>query len=442
MTSHILTGAHDISVGRVTNVQGDYNHYVNVREGNQWDNPLGALLDASALNAMHDAPWQDDTGMLTTNPPSPRHAITEELNSWADRDNQCNGPLCLWLTGPPGSGTTIARILAKYFQRKSVRRKCQLAAAFFFHRDDKTRNSIARFVPTIAYQLTIWNEEVKERILDVVKSYPTILRAGLDLQWQRLILEPLKGIDAGKLLPAVIIIDALCQCGALQDQTQLLRLMGSCGPNSPLAFLVTSSFEPHAAHGLHRLDIDFKQIALEELDAVRQELSDLFDRVLGAASNPSRRERGALASGNVIKDAVNEVSWNYICAVETVSDAMLGDNERLRLDNQQLGQKVKQLELESKQLREKVGQVGLENQGLRERNMQLEHVAIGTRKRDRIKQKFNEKTELARELLCSGRHEWKTMTMKNFEHASRGRLSQAGHSAKNRGKGKYHFLEL
>ncbi|KAF8642450.1 hypothetical protein AX16_009486 [Volvariella volvacea WC 439] len=151
----------------------------------------------------------------------------------------------LWLKGIAGTGKSmLSKKLANTFHDAGADSGGQLAASFFFLTEGPTRNHPGRFVVTIAYRLAVSFPDVGERIGAAIARDRTLLTAGISHQWVALVVKPVK--DAlGSTLPAVIIIDGLDQCGSAEDQRQILSLISSCGPDFPIAFLITSRPEPH-----------------------------------------------------------------------------------------------------------------------------------------------------------------------------------------------------
>ncbi|KJA17404.1 hypothetical protein HYPSUDRAFT_98804, partial [Hypholoma sublateritium FD-334 SS-4] len=89
------------------------------------------------------------------------------------------------------------------------------AASFFFSRRDTTRNSAARLVATLAYQIIIRMPDAKAAIVGAIESNPLIFDQALETQLAELIITPLAALraSASYTMPkAVLIIDAVDEC--------------------------------------------------------------------------------------------------------------------------------------------------------------------------------------------------------------------------------------
>ncbi|KAF8655495.1 hypothetical protein AX16_003025 [Volvariella volvacea WC 439] len=200
------------------------------------DVDLKLLLPLVVVDAMH-------TGKVRADPlrcdPNTRQAIHLDIISWIE--SECLEKGILWILGPAGIGkSAIAMTTAEKLDHRDS--KAKLAASFFFFSSDTQRNDIHYLVPTLAYQLAIWMQEVGREVERVIKRNPKILEATVEAQWKALIVEPVNSVSG--LPPSVIIIDGLDECGSAKEQRRILDLISSCGSNFPLAFLITSRPEP------------------------------------------------------------------------------------------------------------------------------------------------------------------------------------------------------
>ncbi|KAF8644600.1 hypothetical protein AX16_008374 [Volvariella volvacea WC 439] len=172
--------------------------------------------------------------------PETCQAIISDIVSWielAQREKNI-----LWLFGPAGIGkSAIAKSTADRLDEKGSIAK--VAGSFFFWRGDPSRNSLHHFVPTLAYQLTVFDERVGVEIDRVIDNHPLVLSTEIGVQWRKLIVEPVKAVF--NVPPAAIILDGLDECGDEKDQRKVLDLISSCGPDFPFAFLVTGRPETH-----------------------------------------------------------------------------------------------------------------------------------------------------------------------------------------------------
>ena len=178
--------------------------------------------------------------------PGTRKTIIGEIMSWIGDPSGTSS--VLWFNGPAGAGkTAIAQSLCKLCEAAQW-----LAGSFFFSRyASASGRSKAEFLfPTIAFELSLAIPEVGKIIDAVVANDPSIPTKALQIQLQKLILEPLQQISEESKQPIVIIIDGLDECEGEDVQSNVLRLLGSIfqrpsvGGCDRICFIVTSRPEP------------------------------------------------------------------------------------------------------------------------------------------------------------------------------------------------------
>ena len=178
--------------------------------------------------------------------PDTRKTIIGEIMSWIGDSSRMSS--VLWFNGPAGAGkTAIAQSLCKLCEAA----RC-LAGSFFFSRyaPASGRNKAEFLFPTIAFGLSLAIPEVGKIIDAVVANNPSIPTKSLEIQLQKLILEPLQQVSQKSKQPIVIIIDGLDECEGEDVQSNVLRLLGSVfqrpsvGGCDRICFIVTSRPEP------------------------------------------------------------------------------------------------------------------------------------------------------------------------------------------------------
>ena len=173
-----------------------------------------------------------------------RVAILERLQNWLVGNVDPNASI-LWLYGAAGSGKScIARSIAEWCQEQNL-----LLASFFFFRSDSSRNSVKRFIPTLAYNVTQTVSGARSIIDHAVRSDPHIFSKTIDIQMLRLVFEPLTLLASHMSsstsnfpvpqytpeahssprisLPHVFIVDGLDECLDQAEQKAILRLFTS-----------------------------------------------------------------------------------------------------------------------------------------------------------------------------------------------------------------------
>ncbi|KAK7028071.1 hypothetical protein VNI00_015022 [Paramarasmius palmivorus] len=216
----------------------------------QIDDPINSLWNEIAnVGARHDSgarfpPPQCHEGTRTK--------IQESIIDWAKSNNPETKPLC-WLSGPAGAGkSAIAQTIAEKTSKGS------LIASFFFWRGDSQRNNPSKLFLVIAYGLALRYPELRHGIGQAIKHTPSILKASIDIQLQKLIIEPLlhsTTID----LNGLIVIDALDECSTGKEQCHVLYMIASIfyKLQRPLPrILLCSRPEPSIQETLSTLDKD------------------------------------------------------------------------------------------------------------------------------------------------------------------------------------------
>lgn len=181
--------------------------------------------------------------------PETREVILSHIIAWVNE--QVDGKKILWLYGPAGAGkSAIAQTLSERFAL------CQaLAASFFFTRGKDQRGTVNRVVATIAYQLANSVLEMRDDIGRAVSRDPSVLGLSLDIQVQRLIVEPFLSFLSRPTTTThhrryLVIIDGLDECDGDDNQPRLISLIANLffDHNLPLTFIIASRPEPHIAN--------------------------------------------------------------------------------------------------------------------------------------------------------------------------------------------------
>jgi hypothetical protein len=180
-----------------------------------------------------------------------------------------------------------------------------LGATFYFWRTSPERNSPARFIITIAYQLAMSIPELAPHIDSALKRNPMILRKALEVQLMKLIVEPFKALGELDDMPnRLIIIDGLDECinsdqecrverryaeDQEKAQIRILELIHTLQSHRlPLSFLILS--RPEAWIKQHIQSPPFEPI-VEEVDlyALGDHLEDTETYILAELSRIAAR---------------------------------------------------------------------------------------------------------------------------------------------------------
>ncbi|KAH7001068.1 hypothetical protein EDB80DRAFT_810279 [Ilyonectria destructans] len=146
-----------------------------------------------------------------------RASVFDRVMAWV---NDAEGETFFWLHSPAGTGkSTLARsLVAKLLDTK------QLAAGYFFQRQDVVGSGTSLFFPTIASQFmdTIPEYDVFLRKSLKDAKNPKVESKPLEDQFKILIQHPLSEMDGPKIT-RVIIVDALDECNAPDHLYRILR---------------------------------------------------------------------------------------------------------------------------------------------------------------------------------------------------------------------------
>ncbi|KAG7091335.1 hypothetical protein E1B28_010378 [Marasmius oreades] len=242
----------------ISYIRGDKNvthigdKYYQDSSRNRWcslltDSGLATLSSQVAFSALHDSEARYPQPNVL---PGTRGGIIETLSRWCEDPFKRNR--VYWISGAAGVGkSAIAQALSeKYIQTG------QLAASFFFSRNDATRDKLDPFVATIAHQLATSNnlKSLLAPLIDhTIHSSPGSLHKQWETQFTTLIEEPCAQVDPRQWLrlPRLVIIDGVDECIEVKSQKRLLRMIGNSTSTLPLDFLIFSRPEPHISQIFH-----------------------------------------------------------------------------------------------------------------------------------------------------------------------------------------------
>ncbi|KAJ2922611.1 hypothetical protein H1R20_g14473, partial [Candolleomyces eurysporus] len=172
---------------------------------------LQFLYQHAATGAMHDS---DERFPPPLCHPGTRETVIYRILDWYGYKQGPRKPI-MWVYAPAGYGkTAIAGTVAERLEDKSAELDfCPIGATFFFWRTSMERNSPARFIITLAYQLATSIPELTLHIENAVKRNPMILSKALEEQLKKLIVQPFKALGETRDIPnRLIVIDGLDEC--------------------------------------------------------------------------------------------------------------------------------------------------------------------------------------------------------------------------------------
>jgi hypothetical protein len=164
-----------------------------------------------------------------------------------------------------GTGkSTISRTVARSFKQNK-----QLGASFFFKRGEGDRGNATKLFTTLTQQIMNVLPELTPAIRKAVQEDPVIATRGLKQQFNKLLLEPLLGLESSsenRIL--VIMIDALDECESENDIRTILQLIPQLREPKVVQIRVFLTSRPELPIHLGFSKIgneDYKNLILHEL---------------------------------------------------------------------------------------------------------------------------------------------------------------------------------
>ncbi|KJA17407.1 hypothetical protein HYPSUDRAFT_218923 [Hypholoma sublateritium FD-334 SS-4] len=153
----------------------------------------------------------------------------------------------LWLHGPPGSGkSSFARTIAMRCEDSGI-----FVASFFLHTDPAGTNA-GYLVATLVNQFTRHFPGLSTFISRAIEGDPFIFGRSLEVQFRRLIFEPMSLLREDNLISrdfslSLVVIDGLDQCDNNTVQSNIIHDIANILQNCPMSilFLITSCAHPH-----------------------------------------------------------------------------------------------------------------------------------------------------------------------------------------------------
>ncbi|TFK71078.1 hypothetical protein BDN72DRAFT_877375 [Pluteus cervinus] len=145
-----------------------------------------------------------------------------------------------WLHGPAGTGkSTIAATAASQLERDG-----RLAAFYTCRRDQKTLGNPLQLLRNICYRLAIVHNPFGQQIAKIIESDKHFGSGGDTIAslFQKLFMKPLSMLTMQpSVVPLVVVIDALDECGGKMDRIALLQCLLELAKNcSWIKVLITS----------------------------------------------------------------------------------------------------------------------------------------------------------------------------------------------------------
>jgi hypothetical protein len=222
---------------------------------------MDILHRSVALEALHDSAESFPQPRCH---PETRATLLDDLYTWAIGNHSTS---ILWLYGPAGAGKSA--IMQTLCQRLQYSR--HLGGSFFFKRGHSTRGNATALFATLAYQLALHTPTLKRSILNSAEDDPSVIGRSMDVQLQKLIIQPFKSFRNSNA--PVLLIDGLDECENENVQQEFLNLISDAVRKNPnmLRILLASRPEPHIRQMLERPSVNGLYRSLN----IRQSFTDV-----------------------------------------------------------------------------------------------------------------------------------------------------------------------
>jgi len=199
-------------------------------------------LDKLQRVAVSSATYTSSSGEKFARPrchENTRVAVIDSLLEWVLGIAHADASF-MWLYGDVGAGkSTIAQTFAEMWAQQR-----RLLGSFFFSRTDTRRCSYRSLAATIAYHAATVVPSLRNRIIAVVETDPSIFEQPLEIQLKSLLLDPIDSLSEEERLriPNLIVIDGLDECVDREEQGYILEVLSGVVQQSsvPLKIFVAS----------------------------------------------------------------------------------------------------------------------------------------------------------------------------------------------------------
>ncbi|KAJ7819260.1 hypothetical protein B0H14DRAFT_2836904 [Mycena olivaceomarginata] len=266
---------------------------------NQGETGINILHHAVTLEALYDSAESFPQPRCH---PETRTEMLDDLYKWATVDSAHS--MC-WLHGPAGAGkSAIMQTLCQRLKGTGF-----LGGAFFFKRGHATRGNAKALFTTLAYQVALGNMELKHLISRSVEIDPSVVGRDMEIQLDKLIVEPRQSLE--KHAQLVLLIDGLDECDSEQVQQKILHIIKNTVFRYPsfFRFLVASRPEAHIQEVFKDSAFQgiFKSVNIEAADEdVRTYLCDEFARI----HREHRETMETIPTPWPSRDIIQTLVWN------------------------------------------------------------------------------------------------------------------------------------
>ncbi|RXW23639.1 hypothetical protein EST38_g2203 [Candolleomyces aberdarensis] len=286
--------------------------------------PIGwkMLSKQTAPNALHNSSARFDRPKCDEDT---RVEVNSELMNWIQDRDAPQRLLCI--TGAAGAGkSALQQTLAESCTKSDI-----LAAGFFFSAVDSTRNNSSTIATTIAYQIGLCNQALRQYIGAAIEHDQHIFSRELKTQMDVLIVRPVQrlrslGFNPNHLPQYVIIIDGLDECQGERHQAGVLSIVKQCLLDNDLPFRIVIASRPEWAirsalePGGYLHGIAYHLRLSDNYDASADIRRYLWRRLrdIGSRSSDPRARSPLWPSQDVIEMLVKAASGQFVYAATVV----------------------------------------------------------------------------------------------------------------------------
>ena len=174
-----------------------------------------------------------------------RETLLNQIIAWAV--NESDPSNLYWIHGLPGIGkTSLAHSMCEKLHSKQ-----RLAGAFFCQRDDANMSELRNILPTLISKLAEIFPPFRSLVADRLRGDPNLTSKSMK---DSLFLDFTCNLPRHPKHALVFVIDALDECGDIQDRPVLLKVLSQAAAHAPwLKIIVTSRPEDEIQDFFHRL---------------------------------------------------------------------------------------------------------------------------------------------------------------------------------------------
>jgi hypothetical protein len=216
-----------------------------------------------------------------------RTVVLQEIEDW---EVNSKGTSIYWPKGVAGCGkTAIAQTVAERSAAKN-----RLGGSFFCSRDFDDRRDLHLIFPTLAYQLAYQHPTTfKPALMEAIRSNPDTRHDKLEVQFEKIIIGPLKSIDT----PTTIVIDALDDGKDKEPVSQFLSALARhVNEVHNVKFFITGRPEDHIRSGFEIPSLRTKILPLHDVGSavvdsdvkpyIKTRLEDIANRKRHSITGP------------------------------------------------------------------------------------------------------------------------------------------------------------